>query len=66
MDVVGFLSQHGFSGLNSVLLALLFILIRSKLLELDDKVKKLWDWHLIHKGEEKARNNHQQKEYDDE
>ena len=60
MDVLGFINQHGVTGVNSVLLAFLFILIRSKLREMDRKVNTLWDWHNVQVGIHKSR-----KEQDD-
>lgn len=61
MDVLGFINQHGVTGFNSILLAFLFILIRSKLREMDRKVNTLWDWHNVQVGLHQQR-----KENDDE
>ena len=49
-DLLGFLTHAGFSGLNSVLFAALFLVLRVKFREIDKKVNGLWDWHLIQKG----------------
>lgn len=53
-DILGFLQHTGLSGLNSLLLAGLFLIIRSKFCEMEERVGKLWDWHLIQQGREIA------------
>ena len=62
MDAVGYLTEHGVSGLNALLLVSLFFVIRNKVADLDAQVKKLWEWHLIQKGKELAKHHHQEED----
>lgn len=54
-DLLGFLTHAGFSGLNSLLFAALFVVLRVKFREIDRKVEKLWDWHMMEKGAQRGR-----------
>ena len=65
-DIFGWISHSGLSGANSLLLALLVILIRGRLKDMDRKVNTLWDWHNIQTGVQKG-NKHKpsRKEQDD-
>lgn len=54
-DALGFLAQYGVSSVNSLLLAALYLMIRSKVVKIEDRVERLWDWHLVQKGMEKER-----------
>lgn len=61
--MVGWFAQLGFGGLNSVLLALLFLTLKSKFREMDRKIDILWDWHLLQRGKQAVRS--ARKEVDD-
>jgi len=58
MDVLGYFIDHGIGSVNSALMAVLYFLIRNRLVELKTKLDAVYDWHLIQKGVEAERGNH--------
>lgn len=53
-DVVGFLVNNGVGSVNAVLLVALGFLIRGSVRDMSKKVDKLWEWHLIQRGIQRA------------
>jgi len=62
MDVLGYFVDHGISGVNSVLMAVVYFLIRNRISDLQMKLDSVYEWHLIQKGIERERINHRNEE----
>ena len=54
-EILGFLQHSGFSGFNSVLLVILFFLLKGKFVALQEKVETLWEYHLKEIGWKQGR-----------